>query len=284
MLGIGSQVFILPYLDSIAEFTILFLAVTFIAAWFATCSPRISYFGVQIVVAFYLINLQEFKIQTSLAVARDRVVGILLGLFMMWLVFDQIWGAPAVIEMKKTFSSALRLLAQFAREPLSKDVRTAIDKSFALRETINATVNQGRALADGILLEFGPSRVQDLALRDRIRAWQAELRTIFINRTVLWKYRMQLPGFELPESLASAQSEFDEQVANTLESMADRFEAKATGSGHSRLEDAFEHLANAVRRQTAAADSQQGSQMRLDTLLKLSRNTEQLLTSLNREI
>jgi multidrug resistance protein MdtO len=216
-------------------------------------------------------------------VARDRVVGILLGLFMMWLVFDQIWGAPAVVDMKKTFSSALRLLAQFAKEPLSKDVRTAIDKSFALRETINTTVNQGRALADGILLEFGPSRVQDLAFRDRIRAWQAELRTIFINRTVLWKYRMQLPGFELPVTLVSAQSEFDEQVANTLEGIADRFEAKASGSGQARLEDAFEHLENAVRTQTAA-DSQQGTQMQLDTLLKLSRNTEQLLTSLNRDI
>ena len=46
--------------------------------------------------AFYLINLQEFAIQTSLSVARDRVVGILLGLFMMWLVFDQLWGVPRV--------------------------------------------------------------------------------------------------------------------------------------------------------------------------------------------
>ena len=32
--------------------------------------------------------------QTSLAVARDRIVGILLRLFMMWIVFDQLWGLP----------------------------------------------------------------------------------------------------------------------------------------------------------------------------------------------
>src|SRR5262249_33854667 len=63
VLSIGAQVFILPHLDSIAGFTVLFVAVTFIAAWFATCSARISYFGAQIAVAFYLINLQEFKIQ-----------------------------------------------------------------------------------------------------------------------------------------------------------------------------------------------------------------------------
>ncbi len=96
VVGIGSQVFILPYLDSIAGFTLLFIAVTIVAAWFATSSPRLSYFGVQFALAFFIINLPEFRMQTSLTVARDRVIGILLGLFMMWLVFDQLWSAPAV--------------------------------------------------------------------------------------------------------------------------------------------------------------------------------------------
>jgi hypothetical protein len=33
------------------------------------------------------------------------------------------------------------------------------------------------SLADGVLFEFGPSRQQDLALRDQIRRWQPQLRT-----------------------------------------------------------------------------------------------------------
>ena len=106
------------HLDSIAGFTLLFMLVTALASWFMTSSPRLSYFGLQVALAFYLINLQEFAMQTSLAVARDRVVGVLLGLFMMWLVFDQLWGAPAAVEMKRAFISTLRLLAQLAREPL----------------------------------------------------------------------------------------------------------------------------------------------------------------------
>jgi multidrug resistance protein MdtO len=60
-----------------------------------TSSPRLSYFGVQVALAFYLIHPQEFTIQTSLSIARDRVVGVLLGLVIMWLVFDQLWGARA---------------------------------------------------------------------------------------------------------------------------------------------------------------------------------------------
>src|ERR1700758_2439505 len=106
----GSPIFILPYLDSIAGFVVLFVAVTALAAWIMTSSPRLSYFGIQVALAFYLINLNEFKMQTSLAVARDRVVGILLGLFIMWLVFDQIWGAPAAVQMKKTFISNLQFI------------------------------------------------------------------------------------------------------------------------------------------------------------------------------
>jgi multidrug resistance protein MdtO len=178
ILGFGAQIFILPHLDSIAEFTVLFLAVTFIAAWFATSSPRLSYFGIQIAVAWYLINLQEFKIQTSLGVARDRVFGIFLGLMVMWLIFDQLWGAPAGVEMRRAFISNVRLLAQFIREPLSNDVGKSIDRNYALRETINAGFDKARFLADGVLLEFGPSRQPDLALRSRIRQWQTQLRVI----------------------------------------------------------------------------------------------------------
>jgi uncharacterized membrane protein YccC len=91
-------------------------------AWIATCSPRLSYLGLQIAAAFCLMNLEEFKFQASLAVARDRVVGILLGLFVMWLAFDWLWSVPAGVEMKRTFVSAIRALAQLAREPVSSDI------------------------------------------------------------------------------------------------------------------------------------------------------------------
>src|SRR6202008_2348143 len=104
VLGISSQIFILPHLDSITGFTLLFLAVTIPATWIATSGPRLSYCGVQILIAFYLINLSEFRVQTSLEPGRDRVIGIFLGLLMMWLVFDQLWGVPAVVQMKKQFA------------------------------------------------------------------------------------------------------------------------------------------------------------------------------------
>ena len=226
VIGMGSQIFILPYVDSIAGFLVLFGLVTAVSSWFMTSSPRLSYFGVQFALAFYLIHLQEFTIQTSLSIARDRVVGILLGLITMWLVFDRLWGAPAIVEMKRSFVSNLRLMAQFAREPLSRDLRIAIGQTLALRETINANLDKTRALADSVLFEFGPSRQRDLELRSQIRRWQPELRALFLMRIASLKYRLRLPGFEMPDSVRLRQQTYDEASAQMLEEMADRVEGR----------------------------------------------------------
>ena len=85
--GLGAQIFVLPFIDSIGGFALLVAAMTAVAAWIVTASSRLSFAGVQFAFAFYLIHLSEFSIQTNLAVARDRVLGVLLGITMMWPVF-----------------------------------------------------------------------------------------------------------------------------------------------------------------------------------------------------
>ena len=225
-LGIGSQAFVLPYVDSITGFLVLFVIATALSSWVMTSSPRLSYFGVQVALAFYLVNVQEFKLQTSLAVARDRVAGILLGLFMMWFVFDRLWSSPASAEMKRTLVSILRQLAEFARLPSAKDFKVALGHSLALRETINTNLDKVRALADVILFEFGPSRQKNLELRSRIREWQPQLRTLFIMRIAALKYRLRLPGFESPEIVGLRQQAYDESLARMLDEIADEIEGK----------------------------------------------------------
>ena len=282
LIGMGSQVFILPYIDSIVGFAVLVAIVTALSSWFMTSSPRLSYFGVQVALAFYLINLQEFTIQTSLAVARDRVVGILLGLFVMWLVFDQLWGARAGVEMRKTFIANLRLLAQLAREPLSENMRIALARVYSLRETVDKHFGTVRALADGVLFEFGPTRQQDLASRDQIRRWQPQLWTFFAIRNTLIKYRLRLPGFELPMTVLQAQQEFDGQLARMLDSMADRLEGKVSNAKDD-FELSFKRLGDAVQAwYTEAPQSPMAA--RLQTFLPLSRTVESLIVGLDAEL
>jgi multidrug resistance protein MdtO len=281
IMGIGAEMYILPALDTITGFTLVFIAATVIASWFATSSPRLSYFGVQIAVAFYLINLSEFHVRTSLIPARDRVLGILLGLMMMWLVFDQLWGASAVVEMRKTFISNLRLLAQFAREPLSNDLKVAIARSYSLRETINSNFEKVKSLADAVLLEFGSSRDQDLAFRDRVRQWQPTVRTLFLLEIATWKYRVPLPAFELPKDLVPEQRAFDEQLAKGLEAIADRMEGRS--AEHPDLENWIAPLEQAVQTYPPP-EPQQIMAARYQTFLSLLRRIQSLTMSLSQGI
>ena len=282
VVGIGSQIFILPYLDSIAGFTLLFALATGAAAWFLTSSPRFSYFGSQFAVAFYLINLGEFRIQTSLVPARDRVVGILLGLFMMWLIFDQLWGAPAVVEMKRTFISNLRLLAQLVKDPFSGEKRLEIERSYSLRERINANFDEVLNLADGVLFEFSSSRQQDLALRSRLRQYQPRVRTLFVTAIALLKYRLQLPGFELPETVRVAQQEFDDQLAKMLDGMANRIDGEPTRT-LDNFEDSFQRLEQTI--QTCCSETTPKPLVaELRTFLALSSSMESVAMSLYKEM
>src|SRR5262249_50813204 len=107
--------------------------------------------------------------------------------------------------------------------------------------------------------------------------WQPQLRMLFITRVALLKYRFQLPGFELPESVRLAQRDCDEHLAARLEGMADRLEGKAPQQGehsHGSLVDLEETVNSAPG--TRTADTQ--------TLLLLSRRVESLAASLDKEI
>ena len=281
-LGIGIQILVLPELDSVGGFTVLFSAIMVAAAWVATAGPRLSYVGLQVALVFCIINLQEFRIQTALAPARDRMAGVLLGLFMMWLIFDQLWSAPAVGQMRKTFTATLRLLAQFAREPLSRELRVATDRSYSIREAINKNLEQTRALADGVLFEFGPSREQGLLWRDRIVRWQPQVRILFLTRIALWKYRAQLPGFELPEAIQAAQQEFDYDLAGKFDEITNRMESKSasveniTQSSLDRLERIIEIYSSKETDPLLTAHTQ--------AFLSLCRTAENLTVSLDREL
>lgn len=281
LFGMGSQVFVLPYMDSIFGFTILFILVTAFASWFMTSSPRLSYFGVQIAVAFCLIHLNSFAIDPSLSIARDRVVGILFGLVMMWFVFDQLWTAPAVVEMKKAFIYVLRLLAQFAKEPVSPDLGVARERSYSLRETINRGFDSARASADAVVFEFGPTRHQDLAWRSKLKECQPQLRLLFLTEIALWKYRARLPGFELPQAIHVAQRDFDDELARTLNALADRINGRR--SEVKAPEDWLAPLEHAVR-VFDAAEAQQKTEVRFQTFLSLHRRIESLAMSLQEEI
>jgi hypothetical protein len=123
---------------------------------------------------------------------------------------------------------------------------------------------------------------QDLALRSQIREWQPQLRMLFMTRITLFKYRLQLPGFEQPAAVRVSQLEFDHWLAVTLDRMADRMEDKAPTEDR-EFTNAFERLANAVRTDCSEA-SHQSIAIELKTFLALSHTAEGLVVSLGKEV
>jgi multidrug resistance protein MdtO len=224
--GMGAQVFVLPYLDTIAGFTLLFVVVTAISSWIATASARLSYLGVQLALAFYLINLQEFTIQTSLAIARDRIFGVLLGLMSMWLIYDRLWVRNALDEMQAVFARNLEMFAELAEQLLEKDQIRAIKRIRQLRDQINAGFQAVTAQADAVLFEFGPSRPRALLIRDDIRRWQPPIRTLLQVQITAVQYLVHKPLSDLPGPIARASVAFERDIALVMRAMATQVTGK----------------------------------------------------------
>lgn len=222
LLGIGSQVLILPMLDTISGFTVMFAAVTAIAAWFLTSSPRLSYFGNQLALAFYLIQLHGPSPQTNLAIARDNIMGIMLGLVMMWLVFETLGSKPAVQVMRELFAENLHLMAEYAR-PWPHGRPADLRKIRTLREKISENFFAVNSQGDAVLFEIGRSRDQSLAVRARLRAWQPQVRSLFLLEVALLQYRLQVSPRDLPASLLRAATHFDNEVSALLEGIGRAF-------------------------------------------------------------
>jgi multidrug resistance protein MdtO len=191
VMGIGAQILILPGIDSIFGFAIFFAVGTAIAAWFATSSPRLSYLGVQIALAFYFVNLQDFKFQTDLTVARDKVVGVFLGILAMGLIFDRFGTKSDTEQLQKLLVRNVRMLAQLGVCPVVRDRAIAVSQISRLRIQINDNFASLESQADAARFEFEfrHQREEDVAECERIERTQPALRSIFLLELSLLSHR-----------------------------------------------------------------------------------------------
>jgi multidrug resistance protein MdtO len=224
--GLGAQIFVLPYIDSITGFTLLFVAVSTVAAWISTSSLRLSYCGLQIALAFYLIHVNDFRIQTSLSIARDRAVGVLLGIAMMWVAFERLHPKSATWEMVQTFTGNLRLLSELTIVDVRVTDPAAIIRVRRLRDRIYNNFAAVNAQADAVPFEIGARRRQHMAARDRIRRWQAMLRTFYLLDLALLQYRAFGTTEHLSEEMRATLLAFDHSCARTLTDLAASLESQ----------------------------------------------------------
>lgn len=138
VMGWGSILFLMPYMDSVGHLMLLIFAGTLVAAWVSTGSERISYAGIQIGLAFFLCILHGFGPSLDMVTTRDRIIGILVGNVAVHLISTHIWPVSTDHTLRTNLSKALAGLARLAASPAqvrgsqlpqAADVEQAIGRS-----------------------------------------------------------------------------------------------------------------------------------------------------------
>ena len=271
IIGIPAQILILPHLDTIFGFALFFAACTGIACWFATSSPRISYFGLQVALAFFFINLQEFHVQIDLSVARDRVMGVLLGILAMGFIFDRFGLKSDTDQMRKQFAQNLRMLARLGVLCTEEERAADIPEIRSLRNQINDSLTSFASHVDTIQFEiaYGRRHEPDFAEHQRILGAQGAVRSIYALEISLLHYRARS---QIESALAQQQKEelkrFLDEYSNSLLRIAAWSENEA--QTYSPADD------NSIRR--VRQIFQEGTSPSSQTILDLC---EQLIISLH---
>jgi len=120
IMGWGSILFLIPHMDSIGHLALLVFSGSFVAAWVASGNERISYAGIQIAMAFFLSILHGFGPSLDLEVARDRIIGILVGNIVVFLISTLILPVPLERRLRLNLSKALAGLAALATPPADR--------------------------------------------------------------------------------------------------------------------------------------------------------------------
>jgi multidrug resistance protein MdtO len=131
--GSGVIIFLLPALTSIGQLMAVVFIGTLAAGYVAAGSPRISYAGFQIAFAFLLCVVQGSAPAFDLTIARDRVIGILIGNLVVYLLFTNLWPVsvgtridPALAALLQRLSAMMRAADVSARRALASAAQSQL--------------------------------------------------------------------------------------------------------------------------------------------------------------
>lgn len=169
VIGLLSLLLMVPQFSDIGQLMVLIFIVIVPAAWVSSGNERIAYAGIQIGLAFLLTVLHGFAPATDMAVAVDRIIGILLGNVVVYLIFTRLWPAAIADAVRARIHSALDSLARLA----------AASGAAALREAATLEENLSRAYEALKLQPFEPAALRpDAAEVARLNAILLEIETM----------------------------------------------------------------------------------------------------------
>src|SRR5262249_11797238 len=221
-LGIATIVVAMPNLETIASLLLVSGVGFFIAGWILAGSARISYVGLQAGMAFSICVTDPTGPTTDLTAARDRVIGILLGVLAVLFV-SAVWPARARLAMWSQLARTLRTIAGLARlAPAPGSYRAQIDRAVGTRTAVYQQLAATVRLAAESERELDAHEAR--AEREWIGRLAAHAQAGFLAILALRRHRLS-PGFPaLPPAVLDAIHAVDQAAGEALDALADQIE------------------------------------------------------------
>jgi uncharacterized membrane protein YccC len=162
------------------------------AGWMLSGSSRISYVGLQMMIVLGLTIINPDGPTTDLTPVGDRIVGILIGIFMMALVDVTLWPVFGPTALRRGLGEALRHMAETHRASAGGDAVARRTHAFGVYRTISDVL----AMHDDLLIE-PEVRAGLVAERDALLAVLGSIERVFLDVLAVGRHRPETPAPEL---------------------------------------------------------------------------------------
>ena len=143
-LGYGTILLLMPVMTDLGDLLLVITPVMLLAGWIQGGSQRVSYVGPQIALAYFVCVLQGFGPTLDLQQGRDRVVGILLGNIVVFLVFTTFWPVSVADKVRHGLADAIERLADLLVLQRAEPARVFGPEEEKLRQRFGQAIAQAR--------------------------------------------------------------------------------------------------------------------------------------------
>ena len=134
-LGLLVMLKVVPWVTSIGSLAVIVFVGAFLGAWIVAGDKHISYAGFQIAFAYLLCVIQGPSPSFNMVVARDRVIGILLGNVVSYFVATRIWPVSvgpriddALHKAKHNMESMVEAIDRWPRRRLAAETHSLLNE------------------------------------------------------------------------------------------------------------------------------------------------------------
>ena len=205
-IGLLTIVVLMPVMTGLASLVVVTAVVMALAGWIIAGGQRTSYAGIQIGFAFALSVLNDLGPTTDLTQARDRVMGVLLGILISLLTFQWTGGfAFAGAAMRRSLASVFGSMSDLARVglcagPSSMEARPVRGWRWQVYQDLSSTLR----LHDESKFEHGAGPAGAAPDRAGVVRLVADAQSAFLSLLALVHHRLTVDLAPAPSDVHQA--------------------------------------------------------------------------------